>query len=87
MTLLSAPSQLITSTPMLRHAGAKKWVMVVLSGWLKWLKIISAVMPLVLEVMIVSFPTIDSTFVRIFFFSSRFSVAASITRPQFLRLS
>ncbi len=84
MVSSSALSQLTTSTPRLYHAGAKKWVMAVRPGCLRWLKICSAGMPLVLEVSMASSATIDSSWVKIFFFSSTASVAASITRLQFL---
>ena len=73
----------MTSTGSDLQAGAKKWVIVVLSGLFIFEKILSAGMELVLEVMIVFSLTIFSRLSKIFCFRGMFSVAASITRSQF----
>ncbi len=78
----SAFSHPTTSTGRLRQAGAKKWVTAVRPGCCIRLKIRSAGMELVLDVMMVSVDTRPSTCSNIFCFSGMFSVAASMTRSQ-----
>jgi len=72
------------STVRLRQAGAKKWVTVARDGFFKSEKRRSAGMELVLDVIRALLLTMFSTSAKIFFFRGMDSVAASITRSQFL---